>query len=232
MVRGHGVMVLFLLLLAAGILESSFESVKAQLEYNYSINAELSASDYRLYTMVLTENTELTVFLTSTGGRVDIYLLDAQGTSEFLNAMLGGSPTGSWSYLPELSQIDTDYISRTSIMTEPNTYSVAVLNNLTLPVTISGTIVSQNPEPNTPVDWTIVVVVVGAAAAVILLIIVLVLIPRTYRLQAEVDSDARQPFGTESDLPQMRAGFGGKGPYWGSNNPQGSMFCGSCGERM
>ncbi|OGS43489.1 MAG: hypothetical protein A3K76_00020 [Euryarchaeota archaeon RBG_13_57_23] len=211
---------------------SAPRAVEAQQEYNYSVDAQLGTSDYRLYTMVLTEGAELTVFISSTGGPVDVYLLDAQGTSEFLTAMVSGSSSGVWSYLPDLSMIDTEYFFRTYTIIAPYTYSVAILNNQTVPVMISGTVISQNPEVVAPVDWTIIAIIVGAGAVALLLIIVLVLIPRTYRLQAEVDSNARQPLGEELDTQQMRTGFGGKCPHCGHKNPQGSMFCASCGERV
>ena len=210
---------------------SACTDVRAQA-YQYSVDAVLVQHDYRLYTMVLDEEDELTVAITATGGLVDIYLMTAQGTSEFLSVMTTGSTSATWSYIPEMSQLGTNHFSDSFTIEEQSTYSVAILNNESSPVTISGIIISQIPELETPADWTWVVVAIGVGAVAALFVVMLVLIPRTYRLQAEMDSNARVPLGEELEPPQPRIGFGGKCPFCGSKNPQGSMFCGSCGERI
>lgn len=232
MVRSRGAKFTISLMCAASVFLGPLGAAEAQQEYDYSVNATLGQSDYRLYTMILVEETELTVSIAATGGSVDIYLLSAQGTSLFLSAMTTGSTSATWPYVPEMSEMGADSFSRTYRIQEQSTYSVAILNNQTSPVTVSGVIVSHNQEPSSPTDWTLMLVLIGVGAAAVLLVVVLVLIPRTYRLQAEVDSNARVSLGDELEPQQPRISHGGKCPYCGFRNSQGSMFCASCGEKI
>lgn len=231
MVRNSGAMVLVLLLVTAALGGSSL-LVRALQEYDYTISTPLSSSDYLLYSMVLEEGTELTVTITATGGLIDVYVLDAHGTSEFLSAMIYDVPPDTWSYRQELTQIGTGQCLISTTVSEPDVYNIAILNNSTHTVSISGTIVTQSQDESAPMDCVLIAVAVGGVAMALLLIIVLVLIPRTYRLQAEADSNFRDPLYEDLTPPPVMAGFGRRCPSCGQKNAQGSMFCEYCGEKI
>ena len=231
MVRNSGAMILVLLLVTAALGASSLP-VRALQDYSYTISTPLSSSDYLLYSMVLEEGTELNVIITATGGLIDVYVLDAHGTSEFLSAMIYDVPPDTWSYRQELTQIGTGLCLISTTISEPDVYNIAILNNSTDTVNISGTIATQSKEETAPMDWVVIAIAVGGVVMALLLIIVLVLIPRTYRLQAEVDSNARDSLYEELSPQPVMTGFGRKCPFCGQKNPQGSMFCEYCGEKI
>lgn len=223
-----------LLLLIAFSLISAAGGSLAELDYNYAIDTEISPLAYKLYTMVLEEGASVSVSVISSGGSADIYFLDGHGTSEFLSIVLEGNMTG-WAYIDGLSKTNTQSFDQTATVDSEGYYSVAIVNSNGWTITVQGSVASEGPARSTLLaeeDFTLILIFVSAGTIVIVLVVILYVIPRSYRLQAEVDSDARGVLQDElADEPRMTL-RGGKCPYCGHKNPDGTMFCASCGEKI
>ena len=141
--------------------------------YNQSVSVNLTLGQAWVAQLELDKGQAVRIDL-SGNGIVDFYFMDETNYSEYKQAESSGS--GTFVFMPSLSQMDSSSIHKTANVTYSGTYYVVVSNKPNLnPVTATGRITATYGTPSSLVsDWAwialiiVVIVIVSIAVAFVL----------------------------------------------------------------